>query len=880
MNSLRITLQNLQKSICHFGLALLILAGMLALHGNTSLLHAQSTEICDNGSDDDGDTLIDCDDPDCRFPLFDGGIYGDFYRAGVALGDLDGDGDLDTWVAKIGPNLVWINQGGAQGGTPGSYADSSQALGNNGSKKVALGDIDSDGDLDAWVANTGGQPNRLWINDGNGNFTDSGQSLGNSESEDVALGDLDGDGDLDAWVANSGTSSFIPNSVWINQGGVQGGTPGIFTDSGQALGSSSSLNVALGDLDGDGDLDAWVANRFNQPNRVWINDGFGNFTAPIFLGVGNSSSYGVALGDLDGDGDLDAWVANSNQPNRVWLNDGLGIFIDSGQNLGNSQSWSVALGDLDGDGDLDAWVANGSDPNRMWINDGLGNYTFGQVLGSSNSIPAALGDLDGDGDLDVWSLNTVFINQGGAQGGTTGIFTDSGQALGYFTSHGVALGDLDGDGDLDAYVANGIAGNYNHVWINQGGMQCGINGAFTDSGQQLGYGGSTAVALGDLDGDGDLDAWIANWGYSTEPAANRVWINQGGAQGGTPSIFTDNGQSLGSLGVARSNDVALGDLDGDGDLDAWVANDQGSQLWINQGGNQGGTPGSYANSGQAFDSYTSFGVDLGDLDGDGDLDAWVANLYQPNRVWLNDGFGNYSDSGQALGNSGSRGVDLGDIDGDGDLDAWVANWDYQPNRVWLNDGNGNFTDSGQALGNSESTDVSLGDLDGDGDPDAWVVNELQPNRVWINDGFGNYTDSDQTLGGSIDHFSNDVALGDLDGDSDLDALVANSGPNRVWFNQIACFNEEATQFIRGDVNGDGGVDIGDAIATLDYLFTGGCINCDDAADSNDDGAIDVADGIQILGYLFSGTGDLPAPFPTCGTDPTPDTLECESYNGC
>ena len=65
MKSLRITLQRLQKSIRHFGLTLLILAGVLALHGNTSLLHAQVAEICTNGIDDDGDTLIDCDDPDC-----------------------------------------------------------------------------------------------------------------------------------------------------------------------------------------------------------------------------------------------------------------------------------------------------------------------------------------------------------------------------------------------------------------------------------------------------------------------------------------------------------------------------------------------------------------------------------------------------------------------------------------------------------------------------------------------------------------------------------------------------------------------------------------------------------------------------------------------
>ena len=112
MKSLRITLQDLQKSIRHLGLNFLILAGMLALHGNTSLLHAQISELCGNGVDDDGDTLIDCDDPDCRFPLFDGGIYGNTSSRHIALGDLDGDGDLDAWVANgDDANRVWFNDG-------------------------------------------------------------------------------------------------------------------------------------------------------------------------------------------------------------------------------------------------------------------------------------------------------------------------------------------------------------------------------------------------------------------------------------------------------------------------------------------------------------------------------------------------------------------------------------------------------------------------------------------------------------------------------------------------------------------------------------------------------------------------------------------------
>ena len=80
---------------------------------------------------------------------------------------------------------------------------------------------------------------------------------------------------------------------------------------------------------------------------------------------------------------------------------------------------------------------------------------------------------------------------------------------------------------------------------------------------------------------------------------------------------------------------------------------------------------------------------LGDVDGDGDLDAFVANWGQPNTVWLNNGFGFFADSTQSLGTSQSSGISLGDVDGDGDLDAFVANYG-DPNKVWLNNGSGTF----------------------------------------------------------------------------------------------------------------------------------------------------------------------------------------------
>jgi hypothetical protein len=356
-----------------------------------------------------------------------------------------------------------------------------------------------------------------------------------------------------------------------------------------------------------------------------------------------------------------------------------------------------------------------------------------------------------------------------ASAATSGTFVDSRQAL-TADALGAALGDLDGDGDLDAALAAsaGVA-----LWRNNGG------GSFASAGPALGSAYAIAVALSDLDGDSDLDL------FSLEDTAqsNQVWLNQGGG-----SFSFAGGQAFGD---DLASGLALGDVDGDSDIDAFVTRIVGrpSKVWLNNGA------GSFTDSGQSLSAGDSSGVALGDLDGDGDLDAFVAGG-DVDTVWLNQGQaqggspGAYANSGQSLADALSNNVALSDLDRDGDLDAATASVNSGV-HLWVNQGGaqagtaGVFA-AGGVLGTSGNRHVAPSDVDGDGDQDLFVARG-DADTVWLNQGgvqggaAGAFADSGQRLDNL---FSAGAALADLDGDHDADALVANaSAAAQVWRNE-------------------------------------------------------------------------------------------------
>lgn len=356
----------------------------------------------------------------------------------------------------------------------------------------------------------------------------------------------------------SPVSVSIPTSTPVSGSADVPALSELFEDSGRRLDGDRTFSIALGDLEGDGDLDVLVAN-YLSPGNVWWNDGTG--ALEIGQTVGVETGHGIALGDLDGDGDLDAFIIHNGDVDQVWLNDGAGNLTDSGQQLGQPEEATtmVSLGDVDGDGDLDALTVHYQRPIKLWLNDGQGVFEARAAGPGSNAVRISLGDVDGDGDLDalisfVEQPDRIWLNDG------RGNFTESDQAMSGVSGWGrAALGDLDGDGDLDAFVSNSVDGDA--IWFNDGGAQGGTPGIFVNSGQELGIG--KHATLGDADGDGDLDAFTCQG----------IWLNDG------HGAFVAIGAGF---NVAGCGGVWLGDIDGDGDLDALIAShDRDNELWLN-----------------------------------------------------------------------------------------------------------------------------------------------------------------------------------------------------------------------------------------------------------------------------------------------------------
>jgi len=387
-------------------------------------------------------------------------------------------------LAQNSPNVAFNDQ-----------QTSAVSAANNDTRALQWFDFDGDGDLDLLTVNYD-QPKQLYRNDGGVLVQDDtlpAMLLAAEKAKGFDVGDIDGDGDLDVFVANAHDET---NRVYLNAGGAQAGTEGAFLAPLEfpAQETAHAYDVALGDLDGDGNLDAVVVNWFAE-NQLYFGLGDGTFlldaASPIAQGA--APSRRVKLADLELDGDLDVVVVNSNGlDNQIFVNQG---FVQGGlrgdfaaltldEFVGNGgDSYGLTVGDLDGDGLPELAVANRFEANELYANVSTpSGPAFTRVIADGfdpgadvsefrDSYDFVFGDLDADGDMDIVVANRVMQNcvllavdgatleYKGMQHGQ--VVSDRGD------SRAVALHDLDGDGFPELSVANTLGGR-NFQYTNLG----------------------------------------------------------------------------------------------------------------------------------------------------------------------------------------------------------------------------------------------------------------------------------------------------------------------------------------------------------------------------------------------------------------------------
>ena len=440
--------------------------------------------------------------------------------------------------------------------------------------------------------------------------------------------------------------------------------------------------------------------------------------------------------------------------------------------------------------------------NAQYVEDNSGNPTGAGIASSTENVD--FGDVDLDGDWDAIfadggdagnDQNRIWINRGGLQAGPIGVFLD--QTATRFPvvqdqSRDIEFVDFDNDGDIDIYSSNTaqLSNQGNKWWTNRGFIQGGTLGFYIDetATRWIGLGGpgssippgavlpngtfidwSCDCDFGDLDNDGDSDLVHSSYGgafggnvptrlFLNDGTGRFVEFNPSGFQLTTNNIANGN-PALWAEGIHQSNttntsgaqadiassalDIDVGDLDGDFDLDILHGARQENPRIFRNRLQETGTLSFRDVSNAALPPNWSTGADnyeqeLGDFDGDGDLDIYGLNWPGFNDSMLRNNGSMVFTQIQVLPNSGAddNEGDFLDYDRDGDLDLYVANFSGL-DKLYRNDtGNGVMSlvqQTGVSAGGAASLDADCVDFDGDGDPDIIVAEDnFQPNNTLKN----------------------------------------------------------------------------------------------------------------------------------------------------
>ncbi len=560
----------------------------------------------------------------------------------------------------------------------------------------------------------------------------------------------------------------------------------------------------------------------NMYNVGWMAYNSGNWSNGRF-------PWAIATGDLNGDTYPDVVVAQWPWATgfAVLLNQGNGTFRLSNRYASAKPPLDIAMADFDGDGDLDVVVSNsGSNYEGTTISlfRNQGNGTFAaqeQFAVGTQPVGLAVADFDSNGTADLAVANNGYLNQGN----TVSLLRNNGSggflpAVTYAAGSGpykLAAGDLNGDGRPDLAIAR--AGQKVSVMLNQGGTF----GNYVEYNvlSPIGTDAYQAIALADVDRDGDLDAVYASTGTSYQSdGAIALLRNQGNG------TFSATEPLIGATGVA----VAIKDITGDTWPDI-VTTTMESHGWNMFTGNGSG---GFLSQVRRPAGESPLGTAIVDVDRDGDLDVLTLDNYSMAvTVHYNPGNGQFPTIPTFPIQGISLFMDAADIDSDGDLDIVTSGGTTSgaQGSILRNQGNGVFNDEVVYGVTGGVAFTKLRDLNGDGHPDILFAHASPSYNFYVAMNNGNGTFGTPLPYAVPSCGSGDIDAFDIDNDGDLDVCFVEGGGcpgvpesfQRIFISKnngngtfqppyYVMTNLGPYAIVGGDFNGDGNIDL----ATADY----------------------------------------------------------------
>jgi hypothetical protein len=700
---------------------------------------------------------------------------------------------------------------------------------------VAFGDFRNNGNLDVVVANSGnpgGNSISVLLGNGNGTFQTPGAVYATDTApEGIAVGDFNGDGYPDIAVTNSGSNTV---SIFLNKGDGSGTfLPKIDTATGK-----QPQGVAVGDFNGDGNLDLAVTNATDGTVGVLLGKGNGSFNAQVAYTTG-FNPWSVAVGcvhaKFSGCTVMDLVVANKNNNNviSVLLGNGDGTFKSQLQSTTGNTPVSVALADFNGDGYLDVAVADqAGNAVSVMLGTGTGSFpTHVEYPTAAFPTSVAVGDFNHDGNMDLavsaGNGNTVSVLWGQGNGmfagqvnagtgdipysvvaanfanhsdGTTDLVTanSGGNSVSAIVSNGnqtfqtrtdfdagttpraVATGDFNSDGVPDLVVTNSNCANFPSCGPSTISILLGKGDGTFQGPASYSTGTDTYpyyVVVGDFNGDKIADIAVANY------ATNTISVFLGNGDGTFQSHIDT------STGGEEPTSIATGDFNGDGKLDVAVTNFYTNNVSVLLGNGDGTfTPA----SGSPYAAGNGpISVAVAEFAG-GQIDLVVVNETDSTAgVLVGNGDGTFKPQSQhptySTGSGGNPlSVVAGAFSGVGSLDLAVADFLTQEVSVLLGNGDGTFQAvKYYATGNANPSSIVFADFNGDGNLDLALTStplgSAPGNLVSLLFGIGNGTfkaaTSSTLFGTGSEAYS--AVVGDFNGDGAQDVVVANGVSNTV-----------------------------------------------------------------------------------------------------